>query len=211
VDADGVTEDNLRDNMAAFYREKDPEGSVALVLGAGNVAAIVPLDILDRMVNWGQVVICKMNPVNEYLGPIFEDIFAPLIRDGYVRFAYGGGDVGGYLTEHELVKAIHITGSAATHDLIVYGSGEEGARRKATDDRVVDKPINSELGGVGSTIVLPGPCSDADFAYQAEHLVTQKCTTPVTTASRTRRARPRVMPRTTSMRLAADTEASRQE
>jgi hypothetical protein len=126
------------------------------------------------MINWGQVVICKMNPVNEYLGPIFEDIFAPLIRDGYVRFVYGGGDVGRYLTEHELVKAIHITGSAATHDLIVYGSGEEGARRKATDDRVLDKPINSELGGVGSTIVLPGPWSDADFAYQAEHLVTQK-------------------------------------
>ena len=139
----GATKDNLHENMAAFYREQDPQGRVALVLGAGNVAAIVPLDILDRMINWGQVVICKMNPVNEYLGPIFEDIFAPLIRDGYVRFVYGGGDVGRYLTEHELVKAIHITGSAATHDLIVYGSGEEGARRKATDDRVLDKPINS--------------------------------------------------------------------
>jgi aldehyde dehydrogenase (NAD(P)+) len=170
----GVTEQNLRENMAGFYRRQDPEGELALVLGAGNVSAIVPLDILDRMINCGEVVICKMNPVNEYLGPVFEDIFAQLIRDGYLAFAYGGGDVGEYLTRHDAVQAIHITGSARTHDLIVYGPGEEGQRRKAADDRVIDKPINSELGGVGGTIVLPGPWTDADFRYQAEHVATQK-------------------------------------
>ena len=169
-----VTEANLRDNMAAFYRQRDPEGTLSLVLGAGNVGAIVPLDILDRMINQGQVVICKMNPINDYLGPIFEQIFAPLIRDGYLQIVYGGSDVGEFLTGHELVRAIHITGSATTHDMIVYGAGEEGARRKAADERVLDKPITSELGGVGGTIVLPGPWSDADFAYQAEHVVTQK-------------------------------------
>ena len=171
---DGVTEQNLRANMAGFYRREDPEGELALVLGAGNVSAIVPLDILDRMINCGEVVICKMNPVNEYLGPIFEDIFAQLIRDGYLAFVYGGGDVGEYLTRHAAVQAIHITGSARTHDLIVYGPGEDGQRRKAADDRAIDKPIHSELGGVGATIVLPGPWSEADFQYQSEHVVTQK-------------------------------------
>jgi aldehyde dehydrogenase (NAD(P)+) len=171
---DGVTEQNLRANMAGFYRREDPDGELALVLGAGNVSAIVPLDILDRMINCGEVVICKMNPVNEYLGPIFEDIFAQLVRDGYLAFAYGGADVGEYLTRHDAVQAIHITGSAHTHDLIVYGPGEDGQRRKAADDRIVDKPVNSELGGVGATIVLPGPWTAADFGYQAEHVVTQK-------------------------------------
>ncbi len=171
---DGVTEQNLRENMAGFYRHEDPDGELALVLGAGNVSAIVPLDILDRMINCGEVVICKMNPVNEYLGPIFEDIFGPLIRDGYLAFVYGGGDVGEYLTRHDAVQAIHLTGSARTFDLIVYGPGEEGQRRKAADDRVVDKPVSSELGGVGATIVLPGPWTEADFRYQAEHVVTQK-------------------------------------
>jgi aldehyde dehydrogenase (NAD(P)+) len=170
----GVTEQNLRENMAGFYRRDDPEGELALVLGAGNVSAIVPLDILDRMINCGEVVICKMNPVNEYLGPIFEDIFAQLVRHGYLAFAYGGGDVGEYLTRHDAVQAIHITGSAHTHDLIVYGGGEEGLRRKAADDRIIDKPINSELGGVGATIVLPGPWTEADFRYQSEHVITQK-------------------------------------
>ena len=153
---------------------EDPEGVVTLVLGAGNIASIVPLDILDRMINCGEVVICKMNPVNDYLGPIFEDIFEPLIRDRYLSIVYGGGDVGAYLTKHDLVHGIHITGSAHTHDLIVYGGGAEGARRKAADDRLVDKPISSELGGAGGTIVLPGPWSEADFTYQAEHVATQK-------------------------------------
>jgi aldehyde dehydrogenase (NAD(P)+) len=171
---EGVTEANLRGNLAAFYRRRDPDGSLVLVLGAGNVAAIVPLDILDRMINRGEVAICKMNPVNEYLGPVFEDIFAPLIRDGYLAFAYGGGDVGEFLTGHPLVRAIHITGSARTHDRIVYGPGGEGARRKAADERLVDKPIDSELGGVSGTIVVPGDWSEADFAFQAEHVATQK-------------------------------------
>jgi len=170
----GVTEQNLRQNMAGFYRQADPDGALALVLGAGNVSAIVPLDILDRMINCGQVVICKMNPVNDYLGPIFEDIFAPLVRDGYLAFVYGGGDLGDHLTHHDAVQAIHITGSAQTHDLIVYGPGQEGQRRKAADDRVTGKPVSSELGGVGATIVLPGPWTEADFRYQAEHVVTQK-------------------------------------
>jgi aldehyde dehydrogenase (NAD(P)+) len=171
---EGVTEQNLRENMAGFYRRQDPEGELALVLGAGNVSAIVPLDILDRMINSGEVVICKMNPVNEYLGPIFEDIFAQLIRDGYLAFVYGAGDVGEYLTRHDAVQAIHITGSARTHDLIVYGPGEQGQQRKAADDRIIDTPISSELGGVGATIVLPGPWTEADFRYQSEHVITQK-------------------------------------
>ena len=115
-----------------------------------------------------------MNPVNDYLEPIFEDIFAPLVRDGYLAFVCGGGDVGEYLTHHDAVQAIHITGSAQTHDLIVYGPGQDGQRRKAARDRDIDKPITSELGGVGGTIVLPGPWTEADFRYQAQHVVTQK-------------------------------------
>jgi aldehyde dehydrogenase (NAD(P)+) len=170
----GITEDNIRDNMASFYRQADPEGALTLVLGAGNVASIPALDVLDRMINHGDVVICKMNPVNDYVGPIFEHMLAPLIRDGFLAFAYGGGDVGAYLTDHEAVQSVHITGSARTHDLIVYGGGEEGQRRKAADDRRLAKPVFSELGGVGATIVLPGPWTTADFAYQAENVVTQK-------------------------------------
>ncbi len=43
---------------------------MSLVLGAGNQIAVVCTDILNKLVVEGSVVICKMNPVNEYLGPI---------------------------------------------------------------------------------------------------------------------------------------------
>ena len=45
------------------------KGAVALVLGAGNQLPVVMLDILHMLVLQDSVVVCKMNPVNEYLGP----------------------------------------------------------------------------------------------------------------------------------------------
>jgi hypothetical protein len=44
-------------------------GKVALVLGAGNQTAVAALDILHKLIAENAVVICKMNPVNEYAGP----------------------------------------------------------------------------------------------------------------------------------------------
>jgi aldehyde dehydrogenase (NAD(P)+) len=170
----GVDPAALGDTVAAFYRRPNPDGKVALVLGAGNIASIAPLDVLYKLYAEGEVASVKLNPTNDYLGPIFERAFAPLVDEGYVRFVYGGGDVGAYLCQHAGVETIHITGSAHTHDLIVYGPGEQGAARKARDERVLGKPISSELGGVGPTIVVPGPWTASDFEFQAEHLVTQK-------------------------------------
>ena len=170
----GIGVAGLSDQLGSLYRRTDPVGRTALVLGAGNIASIAPLDMLYKLYAEGDVVLVKMNPINDYLGPIFEKAFAPLIDDGFVRFVYGGGDVGSYLCQHPGIDTVHITGSAQTHDAIVYGVGAEGAARKARNEPVLDKPITSELGGVSPTIVVPGPWADADFDYQAEHLVTQK-------------------------------------
>jgi aldehyde dehydrogenase (NAD(P)+) len=170
----GVTPANLRDHMAAFYKNPPEHGAVSLVLGAGNIASIPPLDMLHKLFIEGQVVILKMNPVNDYLGPVFEDIFSAFVAEGYVRFAYGGVEVGKYLTAHPLVSEIHVTGSERTHDAIVFGVGEEGARRKASDEPQNPRRVTSELGGISPVIVVPGPWTEADLAYQAENVVTQK-------------------------------------
>ena len=169
-----VTPGTLRRNMAGFYRQDNPGGRLVLTLGAGNISSIVPLDALYKMFGEGALVIVKMHPVNDYLGPIFERIFAPLIEAGYLHFDYGGPDTGSYLTGHDAVDAIHLTGSRKTHDTIVFGPGENGAQRRARNEPVIDKPVTSELGGVGATIIVPGPWSDADYAFQAEHIATQK-------------------------------------
>ena len=170
----GVTPANLAQNVAAFYREASPRGKVALVLGAGNIASIAPLDVLYKLVAEGQVCVLKMNPVNEYLGPFLEEAFAPLVAQGFVRVVYGGGDVGAWLTEHPLVEEIHVTGSARTHDAIVFGAGPEGEARRAKDQPKNPRRVTSELGNVSPTIVVPGPWTAADLQFQSENIATQK-------------------------------------
>lgn len=157
----GVTRDTLPSTMAMWYKQSSPQPRVALVLGAGNIAAIPPLDVLYKLIAEGAVCILKMNPVNQYLGPIFEDALKPLVDGGFLRFAYGGAEVGKLLCEHPLVDEIHITGSDRTFNAIV-------------GDPSVHKPISAELGNVSPAIVVPGPWSDADFRFQAEQIVTQK-------------------------------------
>ena len=157
----GVTRENLASTMAVWYQQSSPQPRVALVLGAGNIASIPPLDVLYKLIADGAVCILKMNPVNQYLGPIFEDALKPLVDGGFLRFAYGGAEVGKLLTEHPLVDEIHMTGSDRTFNAIVR-------------DMPVKKPITAELGNVSPTIVVPGSWSDADFRFQAEQIVTQK-------------------------------------
>jgi acyl-CoA reductase-like NAD-dependent aldehyde dehydrogenase len=166
-----VTLGNLRDHVAAAYRPgRVKEGKVALVLGAGNVASIGPMDALYKLYAEDQVVVLKMNPVNEYLGPIFAEAMAPFVSGGFLRIVYGGAAEGGSLCQHPGVDEIHITGSDKTHDAIVFGTGEEGRRNKAARRPILTKRITSELGNVSPMIVVPGPWSAQDLEFQAANL-----------------------------------------
>ena len=169
-----VTRQALSQTMAGFYKQTQPQGKVTLVLAAGNISSIGPMDMLHKLLAEGSVCLMKMNPVNDYVGPILEEIFAPLRAYGFVDFVYGGPDVGDYLVQHPGIDAIHITGSIHTHDAIVFGSGAEGAERKSRNEPLLDKPISSELGNVTPTIVVPGPWTEDDLRFQAEHIATQK-------------------------------------
>jgi acyl-CoA reductase-like NAD-dependent aldehyde dehydrogenase len=165
----GVTLDNLHETQAAAYRKR-ADGKVALVLGAGNVASIGPMDALYKLFAENQVVALKMNPVNEYLGPILAEALRPLIQDGFLRIVYGGAAEGAYLCDHERVDEIHITGSDKTHDAIVFGAGVEGKRNKASRTPLNHKRITSELGNVSPIIVVPGPWSAKDIEFQGANL-----------------------------------------
>ena len=169
-----VTVENLDQNIAALYRDPKPVGKLALVLGAGNIASIAPLDVLYKLIAEGQVCLLKMNPVNEYLGPFLEEAFKPLIAKDFVRIVYGSGDVGAWLCNHPLVEEIHVTGSARTHDAIVFGTGPAGETRKAKDQPQNARRVTSELGNISPTIVVPGPWTAADLQFQAENIATQK-------------------------------------
>ena len=165
-----VTLRDLPKTQASFYRDPSHQGRVSLVLGAGNVAAIGPTDTLYKMVVEGMVVILKMNPVNEYLGPFIDEAFAPLRDRGFFRLVYGGAAEGEYLCQHPAVEEMHVTGSDKTHDAIVFGVGDEGSRRKADRDPRNTKRMTSELGNVSPLIVVPGPWSKADLEFQAKNI-----------------------------------------
>lgn len=172
----GVTEAELPAATASSYDvpQGERQGKVALVLGAGNVSAIPVLDSFQKLFCEHQVVLLKLNPVNDYLLDFFRPALRSLIERGALRIVRGDAAVGAYLAEHPLVEEIHITGSAASHDAIVWGPGEEGVRNKAAGTPRNRRPITSELGGVGPAIVVPGPWTDSDLAYQAELIATQK-------------------------------------
>ncbi|MDQ2093660.1 aldehyde dehydrogenase family protein [Rhodalgimonas zhirmunskyi] len=172
----GVSAATLPSHTATAYDTPPAQrrGKLALVLGAGNINAISPLDVFQKLFSEHQVVVLKMNPVNDYLTEYLEAALRPLIARNALRIVTGGADVGAYLCHHPQVEEIHITGAAASHDVIVWGPGAEGAANKAAGTPKLTKPITSELGAVCPTIVVPGPWSAADLRFQAEHLATQK-------------------------------------
>jgi aldehyde dehydrogenase (NAD(P)+) len=165
----GVTEQEMENSRARFYKRPDHDGRVVLVLGGGNVNGIPSMDVLTKMFNEGKTCILKMNPVNAYLGPFLEEAFAEAIQQNYLSVVYGGSEEGAYLAQHPDVDEVHLTGSDLTFDTIVWGRpGPEREARKAQRRPVLQKPVTAELGNVSPVIVLPGPYSDKHLRYQAE-------------------------------------------
>lgn len=164
----GINPGNLSSAVASKYRPgASVQPGVTLVLGAGNVASIGPLDLLHQLVNKLSVVILKAHPVNDYLVPHWRRALGALIEQDFAAVVAGGPEVGHHLAHHDDVDAVHLTGSDRTHDTIVFGPGVEGAARKAADEPVLTKPITAELGNVTPVIVVPGPWSDREIEFQA--------------------------------------------
>jgi acyl-CoA reductase-like NAD-dependent aldehyde dehydrogenase len=170
----GVSADAVRSGAGLAARFPEQTAGVGLVLGAGNITSIPPLDVLYELIAHNRVVLLKLNPVMERMLPVYQAALAPLVEQGVLRIVTGDGAVGGYLAHHPGISHVHITGSAATHDDVAYGPGPAGAERKAAGTPLLSKPITSELGGVSPIIVLPGRWSPADLRYQAEHVATQR-------------------------------------
>lgn len=166
----GITAENLHEYQASFYR-KPHDGRLCVVLGAGNVNSIPPTDAVYKMFVEGTVCILKMNPVNEYLGPLIERAFKSAIDRGFFAVVYGGAEVGKFLVEHPAADEVHITGSDKTHDLMVWGPpGPDREERKRRQDPLLKKEITSELGNVTPVIVVPGPWTESELAFQADNI-----------------------------------------
>jgi aldehyde dehydrogenase (NAD(P)+) len=168
--------DEATAKRSAGLAQLDPRRThgVGVVLGAGNITSIAPLDAFYELFAHNRVVALKLNPIMDPMLDVMTTVLAPLIDAGVLRLLTGAADEGTYLVQHDSVDHVHITGSSTTHDAIVFGGGEEGARRKKDNESILTKDISSELGGVSPTIVLPGKWTTADLKFQAEHIATQR-------------------------------------
>jgi acyl-CoA reductase-like NAD-dependent aldehyde dehydrogenase len=169
----GVRADEVPSLQARPYQDELQVGRVVLVLGAGNVSSIAPTDTLHQLFIENHVVVLKTSPVNRFLMPYWRAALRALIEPGFMAIVAGEAAAGAYLCHHAGIDEIHITGSDATHDTIVFGPGTEGAQRKAERRPLLAKRITSELGNVSPVIIVPGPWSQGDFARQAANISSQ--------------------------------------
>jgi hypothetical protein len=171
LDPEVSIENIFGDAPDRLMRKTSIDPKIELVLGAGNVSSIPVTDAMTKIFQEDAVVLLKMNPVNQYLGPLFEDALKPLIRAGWLRVVYGAASEGAYAINHPKVDSIHITGSCDTHEAIVWGGDpDERKRRKEQDQPLLDKPISSELGNVTPWIIVPGEYTDRQLNSQAESI-----------------------------------------
>jgi acyl-CoA reductase-like NAD-dependent aldehyde dehydrogenase len=162
---------DLRRAQASFYHDTAPEGAVVAVLGGGNVASIPALDLLHECFVAGRTTVLKMSPVNAYLGPVFEHIFAPISELGGLAIVYGGVDAGRALLGSSHVDHVHLTGSLETHDAIVWGPpGAERAERQRRGQPLLQKTVTSELGNISPVVVTPGHYSERELSDVAENI-----------------------------------------
>ena len=171
---------NLNFNQINEYRGfanrfNNNKPKITLILGAGNVSSIPVLDALFHMIAHKSVIYIKLNPVNDYLLPIFTQVFEPFISRGFMIITEGDMEASKYLTEHEGFQQIHLTGSNYTYENIVYGRTlSDKERSLKTLPKINKKPITTELGNVTPIIVHPGNWSRAEIRHQAKKIVTAK-------------------------------------
>ena len=158
-----------------FSKRYDIEPSITLVLGAGNFSSIPYLDVLYHLITRRSVILLKLNPVNDYLKPVFEKVFKNFIERGYIIVTNGNINESKYMATHPGINHIHLTGSDKTYEDIVYGRELTGNERSIkTVPKINSKPITSELGNVTPIIIHPGKWSTSDIKYQARKIVTGK-------------------------------------
>lgn len=142
-----------------FRRARDEQRGPALVLGASNVSSICLTDVLSKLFCENRPVVCLVPKRFAAIAPLFSEIFHPLVRDRHLHFAVGGAEEGQKLLSNPLFETVHLTGSSRTYEAI------------QADNPFPQRVFTAELGCVTPLIIVPGPWTKKDIAYQARHLV----------------------------------------
>ena len=147
-------------------------GRLSLVLGAGNQSFLAFGDVMHEMFVKGNVTILKHHPIREFSLSFYDELFQDLIQDGYFFSTLGDRDISGWLCQHDLVEAVHMTGGNATHDAIVWGADHNiQETNKKNNAPVLHKTMTSELGCITPWIICSGvPWTEKQLKHHASHL-----------------------------------------
>ncbi|TYL50002.1 aldehyde dehydrogenase family protein [Nocardioides sp. BGMRC 2183] len=170
----GVTAAEVAATAGLGLRAPEQTQGTCVVLGAGNIFSIAPLDLLYVLYADNRSVALKLNPITDPLLEVFSRILKPFLDIGAVQVFSSDLELGAAVIDHDDVDAVHMTGSEATHDAIVWGTGPDAEARRAAQEPLLTKPITSELGGVAPVIVVPGRWSRRDLRFQARHVATMR-------------------------------------
>ena len=149
------------------YSECCQQGSVSLVLGAGNQTFLTMIDVLDRIFLHSECVLIKHHPLRPYLMKPFQKILRALIEDDVLRMVVDeSNDVTAELIQHPSIQHVHLTGSTQTYNKVTE------LVKAATKSKTCG--ITAELGCATPWIVVPGPWSDNELENAAKLLVGSK-------------------------------------
>ena len=166
---------NEIENYRGFAMRYSHKPSTTLVLGAGNVSCIPLLDTIYHLVTKRSVVYLKLNPVNDYLLPVYEKVFERFISLGYMVVTKGSTEESKYMVDHKGIDHIHLTGSDETYENIVYGKKlNENEKSLKSLSKKNNKSFSSELGNVTPIIIHPGNWTNSEIKHQARKIVTAK-------------------------------------
>lgn len=94
---------------------------ITLAVGSGHQLSAIILDVLQKLFVEDEVVLLKLNPVNEFLGQYIAAALKPLILRGYVGLSYGPTKQGIAMCRNGLVHSVRVSGSEDTYNAIVRG------------------------------------------------------------------------------------------
>ena len=142
------------------------EGTVSLVLGAGNQSFLALIDVLQRALMHKECVVLKHHPLRPWLVKPYAAILEPLIElDVVAQTLDEGVDASAALVAHRAVGHVHLTGGEATRDAV---------RRTLDAAGRTDVAISSELGCVTPWLIAGGAWTAKELKIAARNAVAAK-------------------------------------
>ena len=154
---------SIPDEESQVYKERCKEGTVSVVLGAGNANFLSIIDVFERVFIHSECVLLKHHPLRPFLYEPYACILEPLISENIVHMIYDTYNKA-ELLRNSKVNHIHFTGSEETYQYISNTLIDE------------DTKITGELGCATPWIILPGKWTEKEIDNATTQIVIAKIT-----------------------------------